>query len=158
MEQDVVTIRSRKPSETFEYGNSLAGILRAGDVVALYGDLGSGKTVLVQGVCHELEVREFVTSPSFTIIQEYSGRFPIVHFDFYRLESIQAIENLDLDGYFDRSGIALIEWAERGEVFLPTNHFSVRFERIVENGRLLNMHRKIIFSGPKKRGLDRLSL
>ena len=149
-------IRSRKPSETFECGKSLAGILRAGDVVALYGDLGSGKTVLVQGICQGLEVREFVTSPSFTIIQEYSGKFPVAHFDFYRLESIRAIENLDLDGYFEKSGISLIEWAERVELFLPRNRFSIRFDRIVENGKLVNTHRKIVICGPKHRGTDRL--
>ena len=156
MAQDILEIRSRKPSETFAYGKNLAEILRAGDVVALYGDLGSGKTVLVQGICRGLEVRDFVTSPSFTIIQEYSGKCPVAHFDFYRLESEQAIENLDLDGYFEKGGISLIEWAEHGERFLPLNRFSVRFERIVENGKLLNTHRKIIFCGPKRRGLDRL--
>ena len=156
MEKDIVEIRSRKSSETFEFGKSLAGILKAGDVIALYGDLGSGKTVLVQGVCQGLGVREFVTSPSFTIIQEYSGKYPVAHFDVYRLESTRAIENLDLDGYFEKNGISLIEWAEHGEPFLPPDRFSVRFERVVENGKLVNMHRKIVLCGPKQRGLDRL--
>jgi tRNA threonylcarbamoyladenosine biosynthesis protein TsaE len=156
MKKEVVTILSRKPSETINCGRCLAKLLRPGDIVALNGDLGSGKTVMAQGICQGLDVRDHVTSPSFTVIQEYTGKRDVYHFDFYRLESVREIENLDLDGYFEKDGISLIEWAERGKALLPEDRFSVQLERIYQRGRIVDGQRKIVLSGPPNRGLDRL--
>lgn len=132
---------SSGPAATHRAGVSLAAFLQPDDVVALYGDLGSGKTVMAQGICSGLGVSEPVTSPTYTLIQEYRG-FPggrhadgprggikIYHFDFYRISSLREIEDLDPEGYFEAGGICLIEWAERGEIFLPDNHLSVRLAR-----------------------------
>ena len=83
MEREVLEIVSGSREETFGWGRRLADLLEVGDVVALYGELGSGKTVFAQGVCEGLEVREYVTSPSFTLIHEYEGRIRVFHFDFY---------------------------------------------------------------------------
>ena len=119
--------------ETFRLGEKLARFLQSGDVVGLSGELGTGKTVMMKGICSGLKVKEIVTSPSFTLIQEYSGRIPVFHFDFYRLESIYEIEELDLDYYFQAEGICLIEWAEKGKPLLPEETLFVRIDRYLEN-------------------------
>ncbi len=120
---------SHSREETFSLGERLSIGLQANDVVALSGDLGSGKTVLIQGICHGLGVTDYVTSPTFTLIQEYSGKFPVYHFDFYRLDRIDQIENLGLDLYFESDGIALIEWAERGDPLLPRDAVHIQIDR-----------------------------
>ena len=142
---------SESHEETFNLGNRFAGFLRGGDVVALYGELGSGKTVFAQGICAGMDVRSIVTSPSYTLLREYLGRMPVFHFDFYRLESIEAIEDLDLDLYMEAGGVLIIEWAERGDIFLPEHKFSINFLSVVENGRLVPQKRRLHFSGPAGR-------
>ena len=127
----VETLRriTRDRRETFEWGNKLAGLLKSGDVVALYGELGSGKTVLAQGICEGLGVKDPVTSPSFTLVQEYTGRLAVAHFDFYRLNSLEEIEALDIDGYFERGGVSIVEWAEKGDPLFPETTFRVHIIR-----------------------------
>ena len=98
MTKKVLEIVSQNRERTFAVGRALADFLGAGDVVALTGDLGSGKTVFAQGACAGLDVRDCVTSPTYTLIQEYSGRLPVFHIDFYRLETVREIEDLDLAG------------------------------------------------------------
>jgi len=93
-------------------GKELASGLKPGDIICLYGELGSGKTVFVQGVCMGLGVEEEVTSSSFVIATEYEGRMPVVHIDLYRLEK-QALDMLLIDEYFIEDGITVIEWADR---------------------------------------------
>ena len=115
--------------ETYRLGEKLAQFLHAGDVVALSGELGTGKTVMIKGICNGLHVKEPVTSPSFTLVQEYSGRIPVFHFDFYRLEIIHEIEKLDLDYYFQMDGVCLIEWGEKGEPLLPKETLFIRIDR-----------------------------
>lgn len=154
---DVFETRTENEGETRQLGNTLAGLLQKGDVVALYGDLGSGKTVFVKGICEGLGVDEQVTSPSFTLIQEYRGRVPVAHFDFYRLESVSAIEDLGVDDYFD-TGISLIEWAERGKEILPAEHFEVHLDRIMENHHFAEFLRKVEIRGPRGKGLTELTL
>jgi tRNA threonylcarbamoyladenosine biosynthesis protein TsaE len=133
MNSEVLKFISCSHEETFHFGEKLADYLTEGDVLALYGELGSGKTVFVQGVCNGLEVQNYVTSPSFTLVQEYTGRFPIFHFDFYRLESILEVEALDIDRYFSIGGISIIEWADRGESLLPDNKISIRLSLVSEH-------------------------
>jgi len=152
-EREVLEIVSGSREETFEWGKRLADLLEEGDVVALYGELGSGKTVFAQGVCEGLEVKEYVTSPSFTLIHEYEGYVRVFHFDFYRLESRQEVEALDMDRYFEAGGISIIEWAERGEAVLPEERISVTLDRVVKDKRFVIGKRLIRFSGPRGRGL-----
>ncbi len=149
---------SRSAAETDALGGRLAAILRAGDVVALTGELGSGKTVLAQGVCAGLDVHDPVTSPTFILVQEYQGRLPVFHFDFYRLDSIREIEALDLDEYFDAGGVCLIEWAERGEPLLPRDRFSIVLEHLEEDGHLTETGRQIQISALSDRNLRGLAL
>jgi len=109
--------------------------LMPGDVVTLLGELGSGKTCLVRGICKGLECADQVTSPTFTLINEYRGRFPVYHFDFYRLESEQEIFDLGYEEYFFGDGICLVEWAERALPLLPQNYIEIRLRSFFEPGR-----------------------
>ena len=153
MGRDAVEIVTHSSEETFRCGERLSGSLCGGDVVALYGELGSGKTVFTQGVCAGLDVVEVVTSPSFTLIQEYNGRMKVFHFDFYRLESEREVEDLDVYGYLDAGGVSIVEWAERGEALLPEDRISVHFDRVVENGCIAQDKRRLRFDGPQSKGL-----
>ena len=118
---------SFSPEETFEYGKRLGRCLHAGDVVALSGDLGAGKTCFVQGISIGAGVRERsqITSPTFTLIQEYRGRLPIYHFDVYRLNREEDLYELGFEEYFYGEGITLIEWAERIPSCLPDDYLAI---------------------------------
>jgi len=89
--------------------------------------LGSGKTTCVKGICAGLGVEEEVTSPTFTLINEYQGRLPVFHFDFYRIGSAQELRDLGLDEYFYGEGVCLIEWPEIVSAMLPKHHFEIHF-------------------------------
>ena len=158
-----IRLKTESAEATLKAGFDFASSLLPGDVVAFNGDLGSGKTVFIQGICQALRVRDYVTSPTYTLIQEYEGEWlspgvrgfvTIFHFDFYRLQSAEEIEGLDLDGYFMRDGLCLIEWAERGETLLPRSHFSIRIDRVVDSGRILPDTREILISAPANRNLE----
>jgi tRNA threonylcarbamoyladenosine biosynthesis protein TsaE len=138
--------RTFSPEETKEVGRVLAKELKAGSVVALSGPLGSGKTVLIQGICSELGVTEFVTSPSFVIINEYPGKIKVYHFDLYRLEDVEEFIKLGYEEYFYGNGITLIEWAEKIETFLPEERMEINLEILSENERRILVRR---FGGSK---------
>lgn len=122
-------------TETLQLGELLAKQLKPGDVLALKGDLGSGKTCLTRGICAGLNVTDPVTSPTFVLINEYeSGRLPVYHFDFYRLGSVDEIYDLGLDDYFNSDGVCLIEWPENGLELLPEQHISVQLKSLFESG------------------------
>jgi tRNA threonylcarbamoyladenosine biosynthesis protein TsaE len=110
---------THSPEETFSFGERFAASLRPGDVVGLVGRLGSGKTCLIQGMCRGLGVEEdTVMSPTFTLINEYRGRYPIYHFDFYRISRPAEFFDLGLEEYLDGSGVCLIEWMDRIRAYL----------------------------------------
>jgi tRNA threonylcarbamoyladenosine biosynthesis protein TsaE len=94
-------------------------------VVSLEGPLGAGKTTLVKGLAKALDVREAVTSPSFTIMSVYRGRVPLYHIDLYRIETKQEIEDLGLEDYLYGDGISVVEWGERAKFLFPDNHIVV---------------------------------
>ncbi len=106
-------IITKTPEETLAFGETLGGCLQPGDIVLLYGDLGSGKTTLTQGICRGLGMKDYIRSPTFTLINEYQGRTPIYHVDLYRLESFKEIEALGLEEVFFGNGISIVEWAEK---------------------------------------------
>jgi tRNA threonylcarbamoyladenosine biosynthesis protein TsaE len=113
---------SNSLAETKEAGAKLAPQLRRGDVLALVGDLGSGKTEFVKGVARGLGAPGPVTSSTFTLVHEYAGgRLPLYHFDFYRVESVEALRALDFDEYFSGSGVSVIEWADKFPDAIPQN-------------------------------------
>ncbi len=121
----------------------MAKQLGPGSVVALTGPLGSGKTVLVQGICSEFGAEEAVSSPSYVIINEYPGtrqglRIWIYHFDLYRLESTDEFVKLGYEEYFFGRGISLIEWAEKARPFLPRNRWDVHLRILSETERQID--------------------
>ena len=116
-------------AETRSLGEKLASRLQAGDVVVLEGELGAGKSELARGIAKGLGVTETVTSPSFTILNVYeSGRCPLYHFDWYRLESEEELYELGMDEYLGGDGIAVVEWAERCPEAVPEGFIRIRLE------------------------------
>jgi tRNA threonylcarbamoyladenosine biosynthesis protein TsaE len=118
------------PQQTEEIARQFSGKLLPGDVVALYGDLGTGKTFLVKAICRFFKMNQEATSPSFTIINEYFNdkNLYIYHFDFYRLENEAELQNLGLDEFFYNDYICLIEWADKIQDFLPESRWEVHIK------------------------------
>ncbi|MEI6715203.1 MAG: tRNA (adenosine(37)-N6)-threonylcarbamoyltransferase complex ATPase subunit type 1 TsaE [Verrucomicrobiota bacterium] len=123
------TIISKSPEQTIEVGIRLAEGLRSGDVLALCGDLGAGKTHFTKGVVRGLGGDpEEVCSPTFTLVHEYrGGRLPVFHFDLYRLESARELSGVGWEDYLDEDGVMVVEWAEKFEERLPAGTRFVRF-------------------------------
>ena len=113
---------TRNAAETLARGGLFAGRLSPGEVLVFTGNLGSGKTTLIQGICRGLGVEETVTSPTFTLINEYRGRLPVYHFDFYRLHSAVELTDLGLEEYLYGEGVCLVEWPELIAEWLPAQH------------------------------------
>jgi len=115
--------------KTLEFGERLAHTLQGGDVLALTGDLGAGKTLITRGIALGLGITaEQVTSPTFTLIQTYEGRLPLIHVDLYRLENPSAILQLGLEDYFTAKNIVIIEWADRFIQALPPDYLEIHLE------------------------------
>jgi len=132
--------KTKSAEETKEFGRSLIKRLKPGSVLALIGPLGSGKTVLTQGVCSGLQVKTAVTSPTFVIINEYPGRLNdspiwVYHFDLYRLENPEEFVRLGYEEYFYGKGITLIEWAEKVTPLLPEKRWEISLKILSENER-----------------------
>ena len=133
---------SNSPEETRRLGMQLAEELRPGDVIMLEGPLGAGKSEFARGVAKGLGVRETVTSPSFTILNVYeSGRIPLYHFDWYRLESEEELYELGLDEYLGGAGAALVEWPGRCPDALPGDFALIEIQPLDGNRRSLRMLR-----------------
>jgi tRNA threonylcarbamoyladenosine biosynthesis protein TsaE len=139
----MTTIDSQSPAETAQLGERVGRALVAGDVVALTGELGAGKTAFVQGVAVGLGIRGRVTSPTFTIVNEYEGPIPLFHVDFYRLEHAAELINVGFDDYFERGGVVVVEWAERYAESLPADRLDVRIEITGPESR------RFSFGGPR---------
>jgi tRNA threonylcarbamoyladenosine biosynthesis protein TsaE len=136
----VATFISNSPSETESFGRQFACTVKAGDVVGLIGDLGSGKTQFVKGLAAGLGATTTATSPTFTLIHEYlGGRLPIYHFDFFRIEDRQSAERLGLDEYFFTDGVSVIEWADRFPELIPDNARWISFETRSETQRAITV-------------------
>lgn len=129
MPQRALVCTTYSPEETRIIGASLSPVLLPGDVISLSGDLGAGKTVFVQGLATALGVERGVTSPTFTIVHEYDGRFPIVHLDVYRLDSFQEVIDLGFEEYLDPEAIVLIEWGDAISPMLPRRHLDLEMRR-----------------------------
>lgn len=127
-------------AETRALGEELAVRLQPGDVVVLEGELGAGKSELARGIAKGLGVKETVTSPSFTILNVYeSGRCPLYHFDWYRLESEDELYELGMDEYLGGDGIAVVEWAERCLEAVPEKVIRISLEVTGEEQRRIRV-------------------
>ncbi|MCS7259127.1 MAG: tRNA (adenosine(37)-N6)-threonylcarbamoyltransferase complex ATPase subunit type 1 TsaE [candidate division WOR-3 bacterium] len=128
--------------ETIELGKKIGAQLKAGDILAFYGELGSGKTTMIKGVCLGLGVAEesIVKSPSFIIINEYQGVYSIYHIDLYRIKDPSELYSLGLEDYLEGSGICLIEWAEKLNPELLAQAIKVQIEIIANTMRKIKIH------------------
>jgi tRNA threonylcarbamoyladenosine biosynthesis protein TsaE len=132
----MLTADTHSAAETRALGERLARQLKPGDVVVLQGELGAGKSELTSGIAKGLGVTETVTSPSFTILNVYeSGRIPLYHFDWYRLESDEELYELGMDEYLGGNGIALVEWPGRCPEAVPEKCLRIRITAEGENTR-----------------------
>ena len=123
---------SNSPEETQEIASELAKETAGRAVVALHGELGTGKTCFVHGIARELQIKKTITSPTFTVINEYTGKHPLYHMDLYRITNPDELISLGLDDYFDFDGITVIEWAERAGSLLPKNTIHIYF-KVLDN-------------------------
>ena len=138
-------VESFSPEDTFALGVRIGEGAEPGQIYMLNGDLGVGKTVFTQGLAAGLQIREPVSSPTFTILQEYdSGRLPLYHFDVYRLGDAEDLEEIGCDDYFFGNGVCLVEWAERIREWIPDGAMTVTIEKDLEKGF---DYRKIIIEG-----------
>lgn len=134
----MATFTSNSPAETEAIGRRFAKELGPGAILALRGELGAGKTQFTKGLVAELGIETVATSPTFTIIHEYSGgRLPVYHFDFFRLENGPSVARLDLDDYLFGDGVSVIEWADRFPEFIPEEARWISFEMKSENTRVI---------------------
>lgn len=125
---DRVSLHTSSEEESRSLGRALGAGLGPGSVVALRGELGSGKTVIVQGIARGLGFSGYVSSPSFVIMNEYAAGIPIYHVDLYRLEGPASLEGIGHREIFWGDGVAVIEWAERAGDMLPTDRLDVAIE------------------------------
>ena len=119
---------AKTESETIALGKTLGTFLQAGDVIALSGTLGAGKTTLTKGIASALNVTEEITSPTFCLISEYEGNLPLYHFDVYRLNGSDDFVNLGADDMIYGNGVSIIEWSEKIKSELPENAISILLE------------------------------
>ena len=128
-------IESFSPEDTFRVGEQLAKDARPGDIYTLDGDLGVGKTIFTKGMAKGLGIEEPVTSPTFTILQEYeSGRLPLYHFDVYRIGDPEEMDEIGYEDYFYGDGLSLIEWSNLIQEILPEKRTDITIEKDLEKG------------------------
>lgn len=118
--------------ETEEFGEKLGSILKPGDIISLTGDLGAGKTTLTKSIGKGLGVEDYITSPTFTLINEYNGRLNLYHFDVYRLEGPIDLYDLGFEEYIYSNGVSIIEWGDKIEEALPKERINIRIEKGTE--------------------------
>jgi tRNA threonylcarbamoyladenosine biosynthesis protein TsaE len=138
LEVNTLDFISHSEIQTFRFGVRLGNLLAPGDVVGLIGELGCGKTRWIQGMCEGLAVTDRVISPTFTLVNEYQGKYPIYHIDLYRLDNIKEADSFGLDEYLFGSGITLIEWADRALDILPNEYL------LIELYHLNDTHRRVV--------------
>jgi tRNA threonylcarbamoyladenosine biosynthesis protein TsaE len=140
-------IKSNSQDMTFEIGLKIAKLLKQGDVISLNGDLGAGKTHLVKGIAKGLEVHEDITSPTFTIVNEYDGKMPLYHFDVYRISDISELYEIGFEEYIYGEGVSVIEWGNLVEELLPDYTIKINIRILDDNTReieILNFNKELI--------------
>ena len=139
LEPNTLDFISHSENQTRRLGMRLATLLQAGDVVALIGDLGSGKTRWIQGVCQGLDVVDPVISPTFTLVNEYRGRLPVYHIDLYRLADATETLSFGLEEYLYGNGISLVEWADKALEFFPKSYLAIELYYLEDTKRRVVM-------------------
>ncbi|MCB2306334.1 tRNA (adenosine(37)-N6)-threonylcarbamoyltransferase complex ATPase subunit type 1 TsaE [Clostridium estertheticum] len=143
MEYIVTTV-----DETYKIGELIGSLVNSGDIICLIGDLGTGKTHLTKGIAKGLDIKDNITSPTFTIVNEYTGRLKLYHFDVYRVNDPDEIEAIGFDEYIFSDGVSVIEWANYIEEIIPPNKLTITIEKLPE---LCDNYRKITIEYSDKR-------
>ncbi|SDY60541.1 tRNA (adenosine(37)-N6)-threonylcarbamoyltransferase complex ATPase subunit type 1 TsaE [Tindallia californiensis] len=121
----MICVKVNNQRETEALAEKLASNLEPGDIIGLRGDLGAGKTTFTKALGAALGVKEDITSPTFTLLQEYEGNVPVYHFDVYRMNDPQEFNDLGAEEYFDGDGISVVEWADMVEAYLPDKRLQI---------------------------------
>jgi tRNA threonylcarbamoyladenosine biosynthesis protein TsaE len=135
-------IISNNPLQTRQLGKNIGRLTTPGDILLLVGKLGAGKTCLTQGIAYGLDIEEYISSPSFVLIREFSGRLPLYHIDLYRLDLPGEIATLGLDDYLFGRGVCVIEWAEKGLNLMPSDFMLIRINYIDDIKRSFELEAK----------------
>jgi tRNA threonylcarbamoyladenosine biosynthesis protein TsaE len=142
----MLKIISNSEEQTYKLGEYLGRALQQGDIICLTGDLGAGKTAFTKGIGIGLDIKEFITSPTYTIINEYDGRIPLFHFDVYRLEGVEEMYELGYEEYFFGDGAVVIEWADIVKDIIPSERLWITILRGKEDD-----NREIMFDASGER-------
>lgn len=141
MNRTVLELVSASVEETEKAGATVAGysIDNSIDFIALYGDLGAGKTAFTRGIASVVAPDAAVCSPTYAIVNEYKGKIPLFHFDMYRIEDEDSLDSIGFYDYFSRGGIIVTEWSERIEDSLPDEYLRVELKKVGENSRRITV-------------------
>ncbi|MEE8443653.1 MAG: tRNA (adenosine(37)-N6)-threonylcarbamoyltransferase complex ATPase subunit type 1 TsaE [Dehalococcoidia bacterium] len=135
----VLNVLTHSPKETQDWGRALGQAVGPGDLVLLCGELGSGKTCLVQGIARGLDVRDSVRSPTFVLVTEHSGRLVLYHIDLYRLDDPREVDSLGLEEYVAGDGVCVVEWADKAMSSFPQEYLLVELEYRGTRRRMLTL-------------------
>ena len=144
-----MTVYSKSERETENIGRAMAGSLKAGDVIAMYGGLGAGKTAFVRGLAEGMGIKSRVSSPTFTIVNEYPGEIPLFHFDMYRLSDSDELFEIGWEDYLIRGGVCAVEWSENVSDAFYDDAITVKIDKISDDERKI----EIIFPDGRDSGI-----
>lgn len=133
---------TKSAEETSRLGKIIGEKLKQGDIISLNGDLGAGKTHMTKGLAEGLGVFDYITSPTFTIVNEYEGRLPLYHFDVYRIDDIQEMYEIGFDEYLFGKGVSIIEWGDIVKELLPENTIHIDIKIVDDTTREINIEDK----------------
>lgn len=128
-------IITNNENETYNIGIKIGKQLKAGDILSLNGDLGAGKTYLTKGIAKGLGIKDYITSPTFTILNEYKGRIPLYHFDVYRINDVEEMYEIGFEEYLYGNGVCIIEWGSMVEEILPEDTINIKIKNLGEFSR-----------------------
>ena len=120
--------------ETYRIGKQIGSLVNSGDIICLIGELGTGKTHLAKGIASGLGIEDHITSPTFTIVNEYTGRLKLYHFDVYRVNDPEEIAAIGFDEYIFSDAVSVIEWANYIEELIPPNNLTITIKKFMELG------------------------
>lgn len=135
MEKMIKKVITKSDNETRKLASTFISKIKPGTIIGLIGDLGSGKTVFVKGAAKALGIKDLITSPTFNIVQIYLNKKKLYHFDLYRLNCIEDLENIGYEDYFNKDGIIFIEWADKFLEIIPKNNYLIYFQYLDKNKR-----------------------
>lgn len=131
----MLKIKTDNAKQTEELGRRIGESLTGGEIIAMTGDLGAGKTTITKSIAKGLDIDEYITSPTFTIVNEYEGRLKLFHFDVYRIGDIEEMYDMGYEEYFYSGGVCIIEWANLIEEILPEDTIRIEISTQDENKR-----------------------